>query len=194
MSWLSRHSAALTTLASIIQSLAVLIGIWFAVWEFVLSGNQQNMRRVQNTLQFVERRYDNSLIDAADTLHVILLERFKSERKVGVTDMLTFVRNASQAANLDRFYGMLTTCVLTGTCDNSSAKSFFCEDAVRLSDVVKSINDGAYPFEQIRMSDLEVFAVEICPYEQLSSEASEDATDFPWEKWSDIIEGMEAEK
>lgn len=134
---LKDHKESWATVSSIVGILAILIGGTFAVYKYLQAGKSD---RIKETLAYVERYHKSPMYDVRMKLEDVWVrheEQLITKLQGDDKEYEQFVLKVVSAEKLETdifafvsFFESVQACMHTKVCDEVTAKSFFCDDAV----------------------------------------------------------------
>ncbi len=134
---LKDHKDSWATVGSIVQIFAILLGGAFATYKYL---EAEKATRTKETLAYVDRYHKSPMHDVRMKLEGVWVrqeEKLVAKLEAGEQEYEQFVLKVVRDAKLEAdifalasFFESVQACAHANICDEVTAKSFFCSDAV----------------------------------------------------------------
>lgn len=134
---LKDHKDACATVGSIVGILAILVGGIFAAYKYI---QEAKADRTKETLAYIDRYQKSPMHDVRMKLEDVWIhheEQLVTNLRNGEKDYEQFVLKVIDDEKLEKdvfalidFFQSVQTCISTKLCDEVTARSFFCADAI----------------------------------------------------------------
>ena len=131
-SWLGSHTTSISSLTSIVQAVAVLIGVYIAVDEFVVKDRSAQQNKLNNSYD-LRKRFEDLPIKAHE-FSLVTSEwiRGSSEENLNIKKRYYELQNFLLGAYIDIY-----ACLSADQCDQVLTESLFCETAKITSEDIR---------------------------------------------------------
>lgn len=150
--------------AEIVQTAAIVVGVAFAVYEFVIKDRDQKRQIAEITLAQAANLRSQSVVAAQQQLYQLHDLAFRTPVDDADKPMRQKVEAEFPTATRDlaHFYSVAHRCTASGYCDVSLMRTLICEDAIRDSTAVEEIASrvGTRSLDTAYFANLMQFAAE----------------------------------